>query len=1278
MKKIKDLIKVKPLRETTLSLIRAIKSKPKETVGSYIFTNSIRDDFEKILDSIVSNRGGGFWIQAEYGAGKTHFIATLSCLLIDTSESLWNLVENPEIQNYRFKLAKMKLFPVIINLKGEASTGDTEEKLLRVIERHIEKAVQDENLQDKLTIATSDEIINWYNSCSQGQRDAIDVYISQTGVDPKSVPSTQLALLIRKYCDRENITPNISVTTKDRMTSIYNQLLQNGYTGMLFVIDEYATRQLRHHKDSKEYADDEEVLETLSWVLPKDLGLNTYIIVASHLSAPTKLMGDRFKEIFLLADKTLHEYDIIISRRVKEIIDAKEPEIEQYYQYYYKNFDYFKSIDKDYFYSVFPFHPRCFEALRNITKTELPTARAGINILHDVLLDAAILEKESLLPLSDLLLGFQPKDFEIAKFQKSNRSFKSAIEGINGIELDDEDRPLAQRVVKALFLWNLAYLDVSKYLSIQDLTEIELVLDGIIKGSDQVQNVLVKLRDLSQVEYVTDKGAKFMVTGEEAIRPSEEFAKIKRKLAKQPEKIDPHWEKNLILTPEQTGGGRGALLSGYSFYKRNKINIKFKKIEYPGEIIVGRDWRPEYGESLGEDIHFRIVLLTRNIQVDSKVIRDRRIGVCVPDSLNGRSKEATLNHLVITEMEKEYDLKREPETEKIRQWIMNKKREYIEALLDSQMPVFASGKVYTQQALAIDVKRVFATVSIVRTADLVANNLMSDAYQKPLIDSLIFRNNFTPKDAKKVFNGFFEKGAGSASISACENFGPGLGLSRSSSPKTFDASHNRVFAYLKKKLDDSSNFEFRVWEVFRELGRSPYGLTKEIISLNLLCFVRFGDPSVEIRLRSGHKQKIGSSRITSFNVPKVQWRSKFEEDFDYLSESTQVSWNDIVPYARLYAPEQDLKTATKPEEIIEQESRLLISLGNISAKMPTITANLETLWSAFGKVFPYSEVLKNVSRISSSRGYSEFQDILSDIYSGNQDSIENDALTYRNLTELSDQATIILGMRSYLDDAKIPSGKKELTSLKDFILNGLDPESFANDLSKFDKISEHYENFKKQYKPRYQIHHRDYNLELSEALRQLQEATTKIESIQRLNDIGLNLPTLQAVYSNLEQKIEPCNTKDPVNVDSSAICKECQTVLTDIFDESETNAFLEELDDNIEHGLNGLGQLLTSSVLALDKEKKLDVIMNSVKTNDMDSFVTNFSKPLSEYIKALLAKANIETINFSVSDFVRRHSFVEEEKIDEITKAFKNELLNAVEKAKEEKPGKKIRIALGE
>jgi hypothetical protein len=260
----------------------------------------------------------------------------------------------------------------------------------------------------------------------------------------------------------------------------------------------------------------------------------------------------------------------------------------------------------------------------------------------------------------------------------------------------------------------------------------------------------------------------------------------------------------------------------------------------------------------------------------------------------------------------------------------------------------------------------------------------------------------------------------------------------------------------------------------------------------------------------------------------------------------------------------------------------------------------------------------------------------------------------------------------------LPSGKNDFATQKEDILKGLNPESFVKDLTKFEKINKQYENFKKQYIPLYQIQHREYNANLRKELEQIHNAKSKIELIQRLTEIGMSLPTVRVAYSNLEQKVKPCSVNDPVSVESSPYCKECRMGLTQIFDETDSVTFLKELDENVEQGLKGLGQMLTKPVLSLDKEKKLDSIVKSLESNDKDSFVTQFSKPIAEYLATLFAKANIETINLSVAEFIRRHSFVEEEGIEEVTKAFRDELIKAIEKAKKGKPGKKIRISLGE
>ena len=55
---------------------------------------------------------------------------------------------------------------------------------------------------------------------------------------------------------------------KDRFSFIYEQITKLGkYDGLIFVIDEFRSWQDRHTEGSAAYAEDEEILETLAFVL---------------------------------------------------------------------------------------------------------------------------------------------------------------------------------------------------------------------------------------------------------------------------------------------------------------------------------------------------------------------------------------------------------------------------------------------------------------------------------------------------------------------------------------------------------------------------------------------------------------------------------------------------------------------------------------------------------------------------------------------------------------------------------------------------------------------------------------------------------------------------------------------------------------------------------------------------------------------------------------------------------------------------------------------------
>ena len=120
---LKELVLHKKTPLLTLELHNAALKAPDETVETYIFTPTIRHHFIEVLESVALGRGQGYWVGAEYGSGKTHFLATLAALLSDFSDSLWEKISDDEIRRYQTRLKDHRLFPVILSLRGEAGVG---------------------------------------------------------------------------------------------------------------------------------------------------------------------------------------------------------------------------------------------------------------------------------------------------------------------------------------------------------------------------------------------------------------------------------------------------------------------------------------------------------------------------------------------------------------------------------------------------------------------------------------------------------------------------------------------------------------------------------------------------------------------------------------------------------------------------------------------------------------------------------------------------------------------------------------------------------------------------------------------------------------------------------------------------------------------------------------------------------------------------------------------------------------------------------------------------
>src|SRR3990172_5066158 len=138
LQKISKIIKLKPEPQTTPSLSVYIQQNmARECVSQYYLTPSLRSHFKRIFECVVHRQGQGFWVQAEYGAGKTHFLAAIVDLLMWLDEHVWDCLRDDELkQEYTDALSKVRMFPVAFSLRGMGQS-EGQDSLMRVFEEQI-------------------------------------------------------------------------------------------------------------------------------------------------------------------------------------------------------------------------------------------------------------------------------------------------------------------------------------------------------------------------------------------------------------------------------------------------------------------------------------------------------------------------------------------------------------------------------------------------------------------------------------------------------------------------------------------------------------------------------------------------------------------------------------------------------------------------------------------------------------------------------------------------------------------------------------------------------------------------------------------------------------------------------------------------------------------------------------------------------------------------------------------------------------------------------------
>jgi hypothetical protein len=954
--------------QDTINLEESIKPEARqETVRLYYFAKTLKTAFEEILQAFSEPVGRGFWLTAEYGVGKSHFLATLACLLTDNSEGVWGSVHDKDIKNYRFHFQKRRLFPIVAGLRGKTAIAqDKPITLLEQLEKEIDESINQLGLDGKINVTPVAETLNFFDGFNASLQGAINSYIQQkSGKKPSELRKNHpdfFADFIRRFFKEQNLPFEPKFNINDRLQYLYKQIVgsNTGFNGLLFVIDEYESWLSQRPITSREGMFDSNVLQALTEILPKQHGYEIFTVIASQTDIPAQLSGSgRFMAIPLLAGSdAARDYHVICAHRVRRYKPGMEGEAKLYYHNFYNEFAFYKSDTEESFLETFPFHPLAYETVRRFTSSvqDMPQMRKGLNIFYDVMKSDSALAIDRPITLHDV--HKYSTNFENAlaspRFAESQRRYRDALGVLPHIFPDEEDRMLAEAILTILYLQYVISGEQAIPVSAAEFADATLASTGPITGE---QRMLVLLGEMAgkipQLEFDSahaDKGARF-IPKPIGPTPQQLLGNIKKQLAGHEIEIMDCWVKLLFALPTETRGLK-TLFSGNVMDKVWKDTVVVNQITYEGEILVAGSWRPDLGLPITDpNMHFRLVyLLNANSSISSQ-LQDSRIVMIETSPLSERLKDLCCTYLASKSLMKEFEPqnKKGPEAAEIRAFAETKFSDSLSTIIQYQLEPFQRGKVHTKEGINLDVGSALSKPTPDQRHAAIIRPLLENAYREfpKLFDVLKIEKQIVPGDAKNLVLGLVQVDTTKAVRSTLEQKAVGLGLSMPNDPKTLNPQHSQFFKVLDARL--ATNPAVILWPLLKEMAGCPYGIPPYLFTAMLLIYVRSRNvpTPVEIELNPQHKltdvngKHLSKNLINRANVVGLLWQSDMERFFNSLVAVSGPDWNGIQPYAKLIY--LDAKPATFPQEIDNQISGFLGFLKNQLPLVQGAATNLKTL-----------------------------------------------------------------------------------------------------------------------------------------------------------------------------------------------------------------------------------------------------------------------------------------------------------------------------------------------
>ena len=459
--RIGDLIEVPPVR--TVIRLEEGRTRSLAIAESFVFTAEVSAHFSVLADALVKNHGRGFFLQGDFGSGKSHFLAALSTWLSDRPGA--EVLAEHHSGLGRTRASGRSMLAVEISLLNYRATTPLE----RIVVETIENALIARGIQTQLTPLTA--FLDHFRTLLKSGEMA-DAFSRQLSKSPAEMdaflnddPRRCYVEAVRFMKEQGLRAPEVLVDERhETFDKTINAVRQAGFDGLVLIIDELS-EFFRSKPDARGLNEDARTLQLLGEVANTE---PIWIIAAVQESIERtgdiaqvtfQKIKDRFPVKFSLS--TVH-IKALISQRLVRPKSGSEDKLYDIFEYLRGQFPSLTWSFED-FQATYPIHPATIALLDGLG--DLFSQHRGIvDFVHSRLAGdanrqiAGILDHPSyqLLGPDSIYEHFSHRMAEFSSFYVYPKHIVPHLdEVIERIIEDPADRVLAGRIVRVLVLHNI-------------------------------------------------------------------------------------------------------------------------------------------------------------------------------------------------------------------------------------------------------------------------------------------------------------------------------------------------------------------------------------------------------------------------------------------------------------------------------------------------------------------------------------------------------------------------------------------------------------------------------------------------------------------------------------------------------------------------------------------------------------------------------------------------------------------------------------------------------